>query len=179
MDFILGSLIVLSILSTPADKISSNLIQSGIINLKKQRKIVKEEIKNEVTFEDIQSLICEIDNNFLTINSLKLKKINEQNIFKQKMNSFIKSKQKFTQTQIESFKNYSNLIEKDIQNIDIHQNSLKDKKLFLSLQNDLISNSNNLHIIYKKLYKILKNQLNMIENLYKIIFNIKCCAEIF
>lgn len=178
MDIIIGGLIVLSILSTPVDKLTSNLIQSGILSLKNRKNIVKEENKKNITTEDISNILSEIDENFVTINSLKKQKIEAKINLDKKMQSLIKSKINLTENQMTFFQNYSKLISDEETKINYYDEKLNDKKEFILLQNDILSKSNNLHIIYEKLSIILKYQLNIIASLYKSIFNLKSCVEI-
>ena len=173
MDKILNSIMLFSLISTPIDKFQSKAYKLYTNNTKIQR---KENQKIEV--EDINNIMSEIDNNFnIILNLLEEKNTLSQGI-KQKFNEKIKNKEKLSKEQISCYQEYNNIVGEEEKNISFYNTKIHNKKDMIQLENEMLSNTNNFSIIYKKLTAILNNQIKVIASLYRAIFHLKLSLEI-
>ena len=173
MNIIIKSLIMFSILSSPLDKINFNLLHI-LSNSKNKNFFLKKQIDNK----DIAEMFNEINQNFLKINYLNSQKLYAKNSLNKKLSNLAKNKITLSEAQMADFKDFNKLISEDEKAINFYKIKLKNKKDLILLQNDILSKTTDLNSVFERLSLIVKYQTHIIANLYKNIFNLKCCMEV-
>lgn len=160
-------------LSISIDKF--NLSSGSIYNI-----IFKKQTKksNYIESKDINCIMSEIHDNFTTISSLLSEKNSLSNNINNNLSNKAKNKEKLSNEQMECFKKYNDIILKEENNVSFYSKKIKNKKDLILLENELISNSNNINKIYRKLSNILNLQVNLICSLHKVIFHLRTCLDI-
>lgn len=173
MDFILNSILMFSLISSPLDKFETRAYKLYRDNTKRQR-----EESKEIDNDDINNIIEEIDNNFTIISDLMKEKSKVSAEISSKFNLKIKNKEKLTNQQMLYFKEYNNIVKEEEKIISNHTTKIKDKKELISLENEIISTGSSLKLIYQKLKNILDSQIKVIASLYKAIFHLRMSLEL-
>lgn len=181
MDIIIGGLLMFTLASSPITK--ADHIAYGIYKAQNQmisviKKYQYNENAEEAETTKIDNLLSSIDDNSKNINRLLKEKNNLKGKIDTVMDLYSYSKTALTNEQMNRFKKYNDLFQKENSNLKENLNKLKDDKYIKNLSNQILKNNYDYSKIYNSLENINTYQKKAIINLNALINESKLTLQI-